>query len=363
MLESKVIAIANQKGGVGKTTTAINLASALGILEQKVLLIDADPQANASSGLGFENNQNKNLLNIFSEENDIHHQIIQTHSPNLDIIPSTIKLAELEINNTSTNVFKLKNALDVIKSNYDYIIIDCSPSLGYISVNSFVATDSILIPVQCEYLAMEGLNKLLQTIKDIKADFNKNLEIESLLITMYDQRLKHNNNIIKQLKHYFEDMVFKTIIKRNVSLSEAPSFGANIFDYKIESEGSNNYLNLSREIITNHNTMGKTNIILGKTIQHVLENNETITLEKSKRKNHLQHFEPFDIKKRNYNKLKGMHKKEIIKSLGLVYNDIYSDTWMYRIPGRATVFRKNFLYLYFVDNHVESLELRRFKRS
>ena len=165
MLESKVIAIANQKGGVGKTTTAINLASALGILEQKVLLIDADPQANASSGLGFENNQNKNLLNIFSEENDIHHQIIQTHSPNLDIIPSTIKLAELEFNSTSTNVFKLKNDLDVIKSNYYYIIIDCSPSLGYISVNSFVATDSILIPLQCEYLAMEGLNKLLQTIK------------------------------------------------------------------------------------------------------------------------------------------------------------------------------------------------------
>ena len=296
MLESKVIAIANQKGGVGKTTTAINLASALGILEQKVLLIDADPQANASSGLGFENNQNKSLLNIFNEENDIHHQITQTHSPILDIIPSTIKLAELEINNSSTNVFKIKNAIDDIRTNYDYIIIDCSPSLGYISVNSFVASDSILIPVQCEYLAIEGLNKLLQTIKDIKENFNKNLEIEGLLITMYDHRLKHNSDIIKQLKNYFEDMVFKTIIKRNVSLSEAPSFGTNIFDYKIESEGSNNYLNLSREIITNHNTMGKTEIILGKTIQHVLENNETITLEKSKHKNHLHHFEPFDIK-------------------------------------------------------------------
>ena len=177
MLESKVIAIANHKGGVGKTTTAINLASALGILEQKVLLIDADPQANASSSLGFENNQNKNLLKIFNEESDFHHQIIQTYSPNLDLIPGTIKLAELEINNSSTNVFKLKNAIDDIRTNYDYIIIDCSPSLGYISVNSFVASDIILIPVQCEYLAMEGLNKLLKTIKDIKTDFNKNLEI------------------------------------------------------------------------------------------------------------------------------------------------------------------------------------------
>ena len=363
MLESKVIAIANQKGDVGKTTTAINLASALGILEKKVLLIDADPQANASSGLGFENNKTKNLLKIFNEESDIHHQIIQTHSPNLDLIPSTIKLAELEINNSSTNVFKLKNAIDDIRTNYDYIIIDCSLSLGYISVNSFVASDSILIPVQCEYLAMEGLNKLLQTIKDIKADFNKNLEIEGLLITMYDQRLKHNNYIIKQLKHYFEDMVFKTIIKRNISLSEAPSFGTNIFDYKIESEGSNNYLNLSREIITNYNTMEKTNIILRKSIQHVLENNETIALEKSRHKKHLHHFEPFDIKKKNYDKIKGMHKKEIIKSLGLVYNDIHSNVWMYRVPGRATVFRKNYLYLFFVDNHVDSFELRRFKRS
>jgi len=363
MLESKVIAIANQKGGVGKTTTAINLASALGILEKKILLIDADPQANASSGLGFENNKTKNLLNIFNEECDIHHQIVQTHSPNLDIIPGTIKLAELEINNSSKNVYKLKNAIDDIKSNYDYIIIDCSPSLGYISINSFVASDSILIPVQYEYLAMEGLNKLLQTIKDIKANFNNNLEIEGLLITTYDQRLKHNNDIIKQLKNYFEDMVFKTIIKRNISLSEAPSFGTNIFEYKIESEGSNNYLNLSREIITNHNAMGKTDIILGKTIQQVLENNETIALEKSKHKKHLHHFEPFDIKKKNYNKLKGMHKKEIINSLGLVYNDIYSDIWMYRVPGRTTVFRKNYLYLYFVDNRVKTFELRRFKRS
>ena len=363
MLKSKVIAIANQKGGVGKTTTAINLASALGILEQKVLLVDADPQANASSGLGMENGNSKSLLNIFRDNNTIHQQIIQTHSPNLDLIPSSIKLAELEINNQSTDVFKLKNALNTIRSNYNYIIIDCSPSLGYISINSFVAADSILIPIQCEYLAMEGLNKLLNNIKDIKKGFNKELEIEGLLITMYDQRLKHNQHIVNQLKHHFEGMVFKTIIKRNVSLSEAPSFGVNIFDYKIESEGSDNYLNLSREIITNLNKMKKKDKTLGKTMQQVLANNETLTIEQPKAKNHLKYFEPFDKVKKNYDKLKGLTKEEVIKNIGLVYNDMYSDIWMYRISDKVSLFKKNFLYIFFIDKRVVSVELRRFKRS
>ena len=212
MLITKIIAIANQKGGVGKTTTAINLASALGILDQKVLLIDADPQANASSGLGVEITSSKSLLKLFDKDGSAKEQIIQTHSPNLDIIPSSIKLADLEINNQSKNVYRLKTALEQIKSFYDYLIIDCSPSLGYVSINSFVAADSILIPVQCEYLAMEGLNKLLKTIKEIKANFNKTLDIEGLLITMYDKRLKHNQYIINQLKQYFENLVFNTII-------------------------------------------------------------------------------------------------------------------------------------------------------
>lgn len=365
MLKTKTIAVANQKGGVGKTTTAINLASALGILDQKVLLIDADPQANASSGLGFETPCAKSLLNLFIENGKTKEQIIQTHSPNLDLIPSSIKLADLEINNQSRNVYTLKTALEQIKPFYDYLIIDCSPSLGYVSINSFVAADSILIPVQCEYLAMEGLNKLLKTIKEIKTNFNKKLEIEGLLITMYEKRLKHNQHIISELKQYFEDLVFKTIIKRNVSLSEAPSFGTNIFDYKIESEGSDDYLNLSRELLTNRNAMKKTNQILGKNIHQIMDDNsETATLKKMpERKNHLKHFEPFDLKKKNYNKLKGLTKEEVIKSLGLIYNDIHSDTWMYRVSDRATVFRKNFLYLSFANNRVHGVELRRFRRG
>ena len=364
MLKTKTIAVANQKGGVGKTTTAINLASALGILDQKVLLIDADPQANASSGLGIITPCSKSIQQLFETPQNAEKQIIQTHSPNLDLIPSSIKLADLEINNQSRNVYTLKNALEQIKSFYDYLIIDCSPSLGYVSINSFVAADSILIPVQCEYLAMEGLNKLLKTLKEIKANFNKELDIEGLLITMYDKRLKHNQHIISELKQYFEDLVFNTIIKRNVSLSEAPSFGTNIFDYKIESEGSDDYLNLSRELLTNRNAMKKTNKILGKSIHQIMkDSDETATLEMSKRKNHLKHFEPFELKKKNYNKLKGLTKEEIIKSFGISYNDIYSDTWMYRVSDRATVFRKNFLYLSFANNRVHTVELRRFRRG
>lgn len=180
---------------------------------------------------------------------------------------------------------------------------------------------------------------------------------------MYDQRLKHNNEIINQLKSFFKKMVFKTIIKRNVSLSEAPSFGTNIFDYKIESEGSNNYLNLSREIITKHNAMKKTNLILGKTIQQILDSNETITLEQPKRNSSLKHYEPIEKDKKEIKRLKGLSKNEVIKRLGLVYNDIHSDIWMYRLSDRTSVFRKNFLYIFFVDNRVENVELRRFKRN
>ena len=249
---SKTIAIANQKGGVGKTTTAINLSSALGILEQKVLLIDADPQANATSGLGIlTKNIDFSIVNLFKGDANLNQCILETHSPNLKIIPGSIKLAEFEINVKNLDLNRLKVALEALKVKFDFIIIDCSPSLGYLTLNSLVAANSIIIPLQCEYFALDGLRKLLSTIKSVRKSFNQNLSIEGILMTMYDKRLSHNSHVIHELKTHFKDLIFKTIINRNVSLSEAPSFGTSVFDYKMNSEGSTNYLNLSREIMKN----------------------------------------------------------------------------------------------------------------
>ena len=249
---SKVIAIANQKGGVGKTTTAINLSSALGILEQKVLLIDADPQANATSGLGILPKKLSNsIVNLFRGDSNIERCILDTQSPNLKIIPGSIKLAEIEINIKTPHLNRLKSAVETLRNQFDYIIIDCSPSLGYLTLNSFVAADSIIIPVQCEFYALDGLRKLLSTIRNIKKSYNPNLTIEGILMTMYNSQLIHNKHVVNELKLTFKDLIFKTIIKRNVNLSEAPSFGTSIFNYKISSEGSTNYLNLSQEIMNN----------------------------------------------------------------------------------------------------------------
>ena len=249
---SKVIAIANQKGGVGKTTTAINLSSALGIFEQKVLLIDADPQANATSGLGILPKKLSNsIVNLFRGDSNIERCILDTQSPNLKIIPGSIKLAEIEINIKTPHLNRLKSAVETLRNQFDYIIIDCSPSLGYLTLNSFVAADSIIIPVQCEFYALDGLRKLLSTIRNIKKSYNPNLTIEGILMTMYNSQLIHNKHVVNELKLTFKDLIFKTIIKRNVNLSEAPSFGTSIFNYKISSEGSTNYLNLSQEIMNN----------------------------------------------------------------------------------------------------------------
>ena len=249
---SKVIAIANQKGGVGKTTTAINLSSALGIFEQKVLLIDADPQANATSGLGIlPKNLSNSIVNLFRGDSNIERCILDTQSPNLKIIPGSIKLAEIEINIKTPHLNRLKSAVETLRNQFDYIIIDCSPSLGYLTLNSFVAADSIIIPVQCEFYALDGLRKLLSTIRNIKKSYNPNLTIEGILMTMYNSQLIHNKHVVNELKLTFKDLIFKTIIKRNVNLSEAPSFGTSIFNYKISSEGSTNYLNLSQEIMNN----------------------------------------------------------------------------------------------------------------
>jgi chromosome partitioning protein len=217
----KIIGVANQKGGVGKTTTAVNLAAALGVLEKKVLLIDADPQANATSGLGIEE-VNYSTYHLLEHSVDVRECIQKTTSPNLDLIPSHIDLvaAEIELVDRDKREYMLKKALDVVKSEYDYIIIDCAPSLGLITVNALTAADSVVIPIQCEYFALEGLGKLLNTIKNVQKIHNNDLDIEGLLLTMYDSRLRLSNQVVEEVNTHFPEMVFETIIARNVRLSE-----------------------------------------------------------------------------------------------------------------------------------------------
>ena len=248
----KIISVANQKGGVGKTTTSVNLSAALGVLEKKVLLIDADPQGNASSALGFEFNNNHNgLYDILIGSEPIKKVIKKSTSSNLDIIASNIDLVgiEIELINESKREYRLKSSLDSISKSYDFIIIDCAPSLGLITINALTASNSVIVPIQCEYFALEGLGKLLNTIKSIQKLHNKELDIEGLLLTMFDTRLRLSNQVVDEVIKHFGDMVFKTIIKRNIKLGEAPGFGKDIISYDATSKGTKNYLSLANEII------------------------------------------------------------------------------------------------------------------
>jgi chromosome partitioning protein len=259
---AKVISVANQKGGVGKTTTTINLGAGLAILERKTLIIDADPQANATSGLGHDpKNIKTSIYECIIDDVEPSNIILNTKTPHLDLLPAHIDLvgAEIEMINLPNREKMMRKVINKIKDDYEFIIIDCSPSLGLITVNSLTASDSVIIPVQCEYFALEGLGKLLNTIKIVQSRLNTDLDIEGILLTMFDSRLRLAKQVVEEVRTHFQDMVFDTIIHRNTTLGEAPSYGEPIMMHDINSKGSINYLNLAREVLQNNNLTNLSN--------------------------------------------------------------------------------------------------------
>lgn len=250
---AEIIAIANQKGGVGKTTTAINLSSSLAVAEKKTLLVDIDPQANTTSGLGYNKNEiEKSIYNILTNDTPVEEAIIETDIKYLYLLPSNINLvgAEIELVNVDSREYRLKKALAGITEQYDFIIIDCPPSLGLLTINTLSAADSVIIPIQCEYYALEGLSQLINTINLVQKNLNPGLEIHGLLLTMYDSRLNLSRQVVEEARRHFSDKVYTTIINRNVRLSEAPSFGKPILLYDVDCTGANNYLNFAKEVLS-----------------------------------------------------------------------------------------------------------------
>ena len=252
---SRIIAVANQKGGVGKTTTTINLGASLAHAGKKVLLVDSDAQGNATSGLGIRKGEvNEDIYDILINEAPINEVILKSSRENLDVVPASIQLAgaEVELSNLDRRETRLKSALNEIRDQYDYILIDCPPSLGHLTINAFTASDSVLIPVQCEYYALEGLSQLLNTVRLVQKHFNNDLKIEGVLLTMLDRRTNLGYEVVEEVKKYFHEKVYETIIPRNVRLSEAPSYGLSIIDYDIQSIGAKTYQELAKEVLNNN---------------------------------------------------------------------------------------------------------------
>jgi chromosome partitioning protein len=247
----KVIAIANQKGGVGKTTTAVNLSSAVGFKDKKVLLIDLDPQGNATSGCGINKNSGKNSYDILVGDAKIEEAIVKTEFKNLSIVRSSIQLAgsEIELIEKQDRAFLLKNAISFVKSDFDYIFIDCPPSLGLITINALTASDTLLVPIQCEFYALEGLTQLISTVRQVKRLYNEHIDIEGVLLTMYQGRLNLTNQVVDEVKRFFPKKVYKSVIPRNVRISEAPSYGQPILYYDKNSAGAKSYNELAHELL------------------------------------------------------------------------------------------------------------------
>ncbi|MGB1056887.1 MAG: ParA family protein [Flavobacteriales bacterium] len=248
----KIVAVANQKGGVGKTTTAINLGACLGVLEYKTLLVDLDPQANASSGVGVDpRHVVQGSYEVISGDASLRDCIVPSSSPNLDVLPTNLDLvgAEIELVHADQRERKLRQALEEVRDDYDFIVLDCSPSLGLLTLNALTAADSVMVPVQCEYFALEGLGKLLNTVKIVQTQLNPSLAVEGILLTMYDTRLRLANQVVEEVRTHFQDLVLNTVIHRNTRLGEAPSHGESIILHDASCKGSINYLNLARELL------------------------------------------------------------------------------------------------------------------
>lgn len=252
---SRIIAVANQKGGVGKTTTTINLGASLAHAGKRVLLVDSDAQGNATSGLGIRKGEvDEDIYDILINEAPISEVILKSSRENMDVVPASIQLAgaEVELSNLDSRETRLKSALNQVRDQYDYILIDCPPSLGHLTINAFTASDSVLIPVQCEYYALEGLSQLLNTVRLVQKHFNNDLKIEGVLLTMLDRRTNLGYEVVEEVKKYFHEKVYETIIPRNVRLSEAPSYGLSIIDYDLQSIGAKTYQDLAKEVLNNN---------------------------------------------------------------------------------------------------------------